>query len=69
MKTTTTSVTITSASGAAYIPQTAALYKTAFRTDPAVTYVLGALSEAKRYAYLEEYFGGFLGIRFAVGWL
>jgi hypothetical protein len=55
--TTTTSVPITSSSGAAYIPQTAALYKTAFRNDPAITYILGGLSEAERHAYLEEYFG------------
>jgi hypothetical protein len=55
--TTTTSIQITSSSGAAYIPQTAALYKTAFRNDPAITYILGGLSEGKRHAYLEEYFG------------
>jgi hypothetical protein len=63
--TTATSTQITSSSSAAYIPQTAALYKTAFRNDPAITYILGGLSEGERYAYLEEYFGGFsLWIRF-----
>ncbi|GAB7326935.1 hypothetical protein MBLNU13_g10896t2 [Cladosporium sp. NU13] len=52
----TTSIKITSSSGPSYIPQTASLYKTAFRTDPGITYVLGALPESARHAYLEEYF-------------
>lgn len=51
----TTNVAITSG-GAERVPQTAALYKDAFRSDPAITYVLGGLPEIQRHAYLEEYF-------------
>ena len=52
----TTPIKITTSVGPSYIAQTASLYKTAFRTDPGVTYVLGALPESARHAYLEEYF-------------
>ena len=42
--------------GATFIPQTASLYKEAFRSDPTITYVLGSLAQTRRHAYLEEYF-------------
>jgi ribosomal protein S18 acetylase RimI-like enzyme len=46
----------TTTGGAARIPQTAALYASAFRSDPAITYFLHALPLPQRHAYLEEYF-------------
>jgi GNAT superfamily N-acetyltransferase len=49
-------VEITSSTGPTLIPQTASLYATAFRSDPAITYVLGTLSQSQRQSYLEEYF-------------
>lgn len=56
MTTTPFAIKITSSCGTSYIPQTASLYKTAFRTDPGITYCLGALPAPARQAYLEEYF-------------
>lgn len=38
------------------IPATAALYSKAFRSDPAITYLLCTLPPPQREAYLEEYF-------------
>jgi ribosomal protein S18 acetylase RimI-like enzyme len=52
----TPSINITSSTGTSLIPQTASLYATAFHSDPAITYVLGTLSQSQRHAYLEEYF-------------
>jgi len=47
----------TTSTGTSYIPPTANLYATAFRSDPAITYILGSLpSREARHAYLSEYF-------------
>jgi GNAT superfamily N-acetyltransferase len=49
-----TPTTITTG-GRSFIPATASLYATAFRSDPVITYLLSTLPPPKRHAYLEEY--------------